>query len=220
MKNLNKLLLNAVLGTAVLLSTHACSADSGIGKPAAIDAATLAAEAIRIDGELVGAWRIRDRDGEHLLVLTRKAGASPQKPQSARIEKIDLAAVYYRRHGDRWQHEWTIRDGSDCPGLDLEADFYTSDLAFTDVNGDGRTEVSVPYYLFCGGGIDPRTVKVILREGPTKLAVRGESRVTYPGQKPFGGEHQHDKALLAPERAAYKRHLDALWRRVSNDVRK
>ena len=61
-------------------------------------------------------------------------------------------------------------------------------MTFTDVNGDGRVEATVAYHMFCGGGIDTHTVKVILREGATKLAIRGESTAIYPGQEPFGGE--------------------------------
>lgn len=210
--------------SGVLLSAQACNAESDvivdIGKPSIVEAHTLSKEAIRFDGKLTGAWSIRDRDGEHILVLTRKAGPSPQEPQSGRVEKIDLTATYYKRQDKQWQQEWIIRDGSDCPGLDVAGDFYADEVSFTDLNNDGQAEVTVPYHLFCGGGIDSRTVKVILREGTTKLAIRGESLVVYPGQKPFGGAHRHDKTLLTPERVAYKRHMDAIWQKVSMDVRK
>jgi hypothetical protein len=97
--------------------------------------------------------------------------------------------------------------------------FFAADVSFTDLNSDGRTEVTVPCHLFGGGGVDPHTVKVILREGSTKLAIRGASLMRHPGQQPFGGEHRHDKALLAPERAAYRKHMDAVWRKVSDDFR-
>ena len=78
------------------------------------------------------------------------------------------------------------------------------------------------YRLFCGGGVGPYTVKVILRDGTTKLAIRGESLVRIKGQAPFGGGHQYDKALLDPvnaANAAYKQHLDRVWRTVSQDNR-
>lgn len=69
--------------------------------------------------------------------------------------------------------------------------------------------------MFCGSGSDTHSVKVVLREGATELAIRGESRMFYPGQEPFGGEHKYDKALLQPDRAAYRRHMDHIWDAVS-----
>lgn len=205
----------------MLLSMQACQGATAIGKPAPIDKGQLGAEMIGFEGTLVAAYRISDAGGEHILVLSRKAGASPAQPRSGRIERIDLFATYHTRMvTKKWQQEWSIRDLTDCPGLDADADFFLTSVSFSDLNKDGKAEVTVPYRLFCGGGVDPKIIKVILRDGPTKLAIRGESLVRYPGQEPFGGEHQHDKALLAPERAPYKQHLDAIWKKVSVDTRK
>jgi len=208
------------VASCMLLSMQVCQGAAAIGKPAPVERHQLAAEAIGFDGTLVAAYRIGDAGGEHVLVLSRKAGHSPAQPRSGRIERIDLYATYHKRIGTkRWQQEWSIRDLTDCPGLDAGADFFVTSVGFSDLNKDGKAEVIVPYRLFCGGGVDPYIIKVILRDGPTKLAIRGESLVRYPGQEAFGGEHQHDKALLAPERAAYKQHLDALWKKVSVDIR-
>jgi len=210
------------LGTGILLGAQACNAEADIGKPLAIDAKVLASENIRIDGRIAAAYRISDRDGEHILVLSRKSGPSPAAPKSGRVERIDLAAAYYQRStSGGWKQAWTIRDASDCPGLDVEGDFFLAHVGFTDVNKDGAAEVTVPYRLFCGGAIEPSTVKVILRDGPVKLAIRGESlvKVQQGGVEAFGGEHKHDAALLKPERAAYKQHLDAVWAKVSVDKR-
>lgn len=216
MKTSRHLLATSALALGMVA---ACDAAPGLAPPEPVDAAWLAAHKITVAGTLVAARRIGDRDGEHVLVLERKAGPSPSKPKSGRIEHIDLVATFYGQAGAGWKQEWTIRDAVDCPGLDSEADFFTQSVGFTDLNGDGRVEVTVPYHLFCGGGIDSQTVKVILREGSTKLAVRGESRVELPGQPAFGGEHQYDKALLSPERAAYKRYLDQVWKSVVVDRR-
>jgi len=213
-------ILRIGVAACMLLSMQACRGAAAIGKPAPIDKQQLAVETIGFDGTLVAAYRISDAGGEHILVLSRKAGASPAQPRSGRIERIDLFVTYHTRMGTKkWQQEWSIRDLTDCPGLDAEADFFATSVSFSDLNKDGKAEVTVPYRLFCGGGVDPYIIKIILRDGPTKLAIRGESLVRYPGQEPFGGEHQHDKALLAPDRAAYKQHLDAIWKKVSVDVR-
>ncbi|NGZ87438.1 hypothetical protein GW587_24660 [Duganella sp. SAP-35] len=211
-------IMKTVFMSGLLCLTTACSAGIPESKP--VDAAYLASQHIPSSGTLVAARMIRDQDGEHILQLNRQAGPSPSAPKSGRIEHIELTAVYYAKQAGGWKQEWTVRDVADCPELDAAADFFISSVAVTDINGDGKAEITIPYKLFCGGGIDSYTVKVILREGPLKLAIRGESEVRLPGQPPFGGDHKYDKALLTPAYAAYKNHLDQIWKTVSVDIRK
>jgi len=146
--------------------------------------------------------------------------ASPSHPASGRVEQRQLRAVYYTKKASAWTVAWEVNDGVDCPGLDSAADFFTEQVTFTDLNTDGRVEVTLPYYLFCGGGIEPRTVKVILREGTTKLAVRGNSLIAFPNQQPFGGEHRFDEALGREGMSAYRSHLEKIWNTVSREHRK
>lgn len=192
-----------------------CSAATKVSAPFPIDAAFLAQQRIPSIGKVITAQRIRDNDGDHVLVLARQTGPSPENPKSGRIEHTELRATFYHSTAMGWKQEWTIHDVVDCPHLDSGADFFPKAARFTDLNGDGRVEVTVAYHMFCGGGIDTHTIKVILREGATKLAIRGESTMIYSGQEPFGGEHQYDKALLQPDRAAYRKHMDRVWQDVS-----
>lgn len=207
---------------ALGLALKACKAENSVRKPSTIDAKRLTAENIRINGVLSGAYQISDRNGDHILVLTRKEGPSPVAPQSGRIEHIDLVAVYYLRVAKlQWKEEWIIRDASDCPSLDVDGNFFMPYVTFTDLNDDGIVEVTVPYRLTCAGAIEPSKIKIILREGSTKLAIPGESlvQINHAGVAPFGGEHTHDAALLKLGRAAYKQHLDAVWKKVQIEKR-
>ncbi len=163
---------------------------------------------------MVSAQRVVDKVGEHILVLSRKTGPSPSKP-SGRDEYHELNAAYYGRKDGRWQTEWIIRDMVDCPTLDSTAEFFASAVTITDLNADGRSEVTIPYRLFCSGGIDYSSVKVILREGAKKLAVRGELEMYQHGGRPaIEGKKQYDPALLQPANNAYKNQLDAVWARI------
>lgn len=170
-------------------------------------------------GRLVTARRIRDRDGEHILVLSRKAGPSPSNPTSGRIAHIELHAAYYSQRHSSWNEEWTVYDFVDCPGLDAAADFFTAAVSISDINRDGKAEITIPYKLLCGGGVDPYTVKIIMRDGSIKLALRGESELKIPGADPIGGEHRLDKTLLLPSYSAYRRHMEQIWKTVSIDSR-
>ena len=209
-----------LLAAASLGLSSACSAGARAPDSQPADAAYLTAQHIRWSGDLVMARRVHDKDGAHVLVLNRKAGPSPAKPKSGRVEHIELDVAYYSQQSGAWKADWTLHDFVECPGLDSAADFFPSSVSVTDLNGDGKAEVTIPYKLSCGGGVDSYMVKVILREGPNKLAIRGESLVKLPGQEPFGGEHQYDKALLSPTYAAYKQHMDLVWKTVSLDTRK
>lgn len=194
----------------LLLGASALSCAAASQAATSVDANFLAREHIEVQGDLVSAKRVMDKAGEHLLVLSRKQANDAFK----------LNASYFTRGQTGWRQEWDIRDGVDCAGLDSDAGFFPAAVTFTDLNHDGRMEVTVSYRTFCGGGVDPYVVKVILRDGATKLAIRGESLVRFPGQPPFGGGHKHDKALLSPVYAAYKQHLDQVWKTVSADNRK
>lgn len=59
------------------------------------------------------------------------------------------------------------------------------------------------------------TVKIILREGGAKLAVRGELEMFQPGgQSAIEGKRQDDKALQAAG-AAHRNHLNGIWKAVA-----
>lgn len=205
--------------TALVLAT-CCSMASAGGVTTPVHASDLAARGIAIPGTPVLARHFTDREGEHLLVLTRKAGPSPRAPSSGRIEHIALLAALHTRGADgTWKQSWTIRDANDCPGLDGDADFFAREVRFSDIDRDGRIEVTVPYRMFCGGGIEPATIKLILRQGSLKFAIRGEAQVRVPSGA-FGGEYKYDKALLDPRNADFKQHLDGMWKRIYIDDRR
>lgn len=177
---------------------------------ASITEADVAGIQIATPGKVILGKSVHDSLGEHLLVLTEKSTRSP----NGRIERIELAAAYYDRTGDKWTANWVIRDGVNCPGLDSAASFFPDATRITDLDGDGRAEVTVAYKTFCGGGIDPSTVKVILRQGKQKFAIRGESLIKFKGQEPMGGTYNADKALLATDKEEFRRHMEKVWQQV------
>jgi hypothetical protein len=183
-------------------------------KSAPADAAFFASAGFQPPAGLVEARQVQDVDGRHILVLSRSEGPSREMPDPERNERFELLATYYGETPSGWKQSWTIKDGVDCPGLDGEAQFLRKGVTVTDLDRNGIAEVTVAYSTFCGGGVDPSVLKVILRQGETKLALRGETELRFKGQPPMGGKNTPDKDLLRPENAVFKQHLDKVWRQV------
>lgn len=179
-----------------------------------ISTKTVQREKISLAAPLVKGVMFQDVKGEHLLLLTKRSSPSKNKPDSNRIERHELRATHFIKAAKGWIQEWAINDYVDCPGLDSEANFYLDKVSITDVNNDGYAEVLVPYNLFCSGGVDSKTIKIIMRTKNEKFALRGKSRMVLPGQESFGGEMEMDALLKKNKNAAYRDHLNKIW----NDI--
>ena len=171
-------------------------------------------EKISLAAPLVQGLMFHDVKGEHLLLLTKRSSSSKSKPDPRRMERHELKATLFKRAVKGWIQEWAINDNVDCPGLDSDANFYLEKVSITDVNKDEHAEVLVPYNLFCGGGVDSKTIKIIMRTKNEKFALRGKSRMVLPGQESFGGEMEMDALLKKNKNAAYRDHLNKIW----NDI--
>lgn len=202
---------------AALLALSGCLQAAGAGPIAheSIGAELVAKANIRQDGNFQSGLRFTDKAGQHLLVLTAKDSSSRKGSDRNRIDSHQLTADLYRLEGGAWRREWLIRDGVVCPDLDSEAVFLLAGLTVTDLDDDQLAEVTVPYRKFCGGGVDTKDLKVVLRSGPLKFALRGQSTLLIPGQAPLAGEHQQDAALAQPQYRSFRDHLEQVWLLVS-----
>ncbi|WP_157515320.1 M949_RS01915 family surface polysaccharide biosynthesis protein [Luteimonas abyssi] len=173
------------------------------------------------DAGVEGIFGYRDAAGDHALLLRRAFRAS--KSDQDDIEHIVLSTHLYEvdqahdaRTGARTSVTWHIEDAFECEGLDFDADFLPDALRVEDLDGDGRAEVLFGYSSFCGGGIEPREITLILRAGEHEYRLQGESLVKPPGDAPaFGGTYATTPAevdIPAPLRTAL---LDA-WERVKH----
>ncbi|RSZ59705.1 hypothetical protein HF313_13225 [Massilia atriviolacea] len=201
----------ALLAAATPASVRAAPALSQAPVPPAF----LKTENIAVPGKLVKAARIEDATGEHLLVVSLRAGPSAaDNATPARVERYDFFASLYTRKASRWARAWLIEDVNDCPTLDSEGQFFPKYITVTDLDQNGIAEVTVPYKFFCGGGVDSSTLKVIMRQGAQKFAARGQTLVGANTESAFGGELVFDPALSLRQNAVFKAHLQSIRDKV------
>lgn len=151
---------------------------------------------LRLPGQLLEGWRWQDSNGENLLVvfrtvtLSRQQLAAPSQPaappdSSAEVDMRDLersaqltARQYVRRRG-RYTELWRLQDAvANCP-LDLTLRLRPGSTAITDLDRDGRSETTLLYALACRGDVSGATLKLIMRAGAAKYALRGFTVVQY-----------------------------------------
>ncbi|MEO7425616.1 MAG: hypothetical protein ABI036_10545 [Fibrobacteria bacterium] len=149
-----------------------------------------------------------DKVGRHTLVLTKDSTRSKDGS-----EKIEIQAEQYLSKGPTWNLEWAIKDYQVCNGLDIAADFFTSLTSVSDLDENGVAESSVAYHISCSGDVEPETIKVVMRQGKEKFAIRGESLVQIKGMPPEGGTFVLDRKLEA--KPVFKEHLLAIWKKAA-----
>lgn len=164
-----------------------------------------------------GALRYIDAAGDNTLLLRQHV--TTHSDDNGVVDRLTLHVT--RRietpHGTQpFQEAWQHTEVVECEGLDFEGRFLDDALLVRDLDGDGFAEVLVGFSTFCGGGVDPRQIKLLLHTRDGDVVLEGESVVEPPGGSPFGGSHAmtpHEDTVPAPFREA----LLAAWKRVRAD---
>ncbi|RTQ53598.1 hypothetical protein EJV47_02345 [Hymenobacter gummosus] len=132
-------------------------------------------------GQLLQARRWRDANGENVLVVYRT------KPVVKDLADTDMegrtvelfARQYVRAAGGQYQELWRLQDAvRNCP-FDLDLGPLPGATRVTDLDHDGQTETTLVYKLSCRSDVSPADLKLILREGKAKYALRGYTVVQY-----------------------------------------
>lgn len=147
--------------------------------------------ALRQPGQLLEAWRWPDANGENLLVVFRSEAATPSPPAASAAAApapyefnelttgagpaytAQLSARQYVRRQGAYTELWRLRDFvTNCP-LRLTLRPLPASTAITDLDHDGRSETTLLYALACRSGPASAGLKLIMREGKGKYALRG-----------------------------------------------
>lgn len=168
---------------------------------------------IPLKGEIVNSFKYSDFIGEHIVIFTKKENAS----SSGKIERHILRAEsYFFVNEQSWIKEWGWKNQLSCPILDSESKFLMNPLEVSDLNRDSTCEITFAYKTFCGGGIEPSDIGVVLQAGKNSFNISGTNTVKLPGNESIGGTKIISQNLYSPQNEIYLKHLNNMWTLIEN----
>ncbi|WP_373281601.1 M949_RS01915 family surface polysaccharide biosynthesis protein [Hymenobacter lutimineralis] len=135
----------------------------------------------RQPGKVLEMTQWTDANGPNLLLISRSAvqtlPAGPDDPND--VQSVSLYARQYVQRAGKWKELWHLQDGVERCAFDMWLGPVPGAVAVTDLDADGRTETTLVYKLVCRSDVSPADLKLIMREGPDKYALRGHTVVQY-----------------------------------------
>lgn len=146
--------------------------------------------------------RFSDQQGDHAVVFSRHSTHEVDPVDGVVTDRILLSVALHSLPSTQTGQpaEWRHSADVECDGVDIVADFYPGTFSVTDLDGNGTGELTFAYHRFCGGGIDPRDVTVVVHEGGNSYVLEGQTQVKVGDDPPFGGGFEMDEALSAAPR--------------------
>lgn len=193
--------MRAILWLAVLPLVAACSEqrsspETATASPAAAPAVAasfdsttvrnlplsqLPAGVPRQPGQVLELKQWTDANGPNLLRISRSPiqllPARPDDPNDT--QSVRLYARQYVQRAGKWMELWHLQDAVERCAFDTWLGPVPGAVAVTDLNNNGRTETTLLYKLVCRSDVSPASLKLIMREGPAKYALRGYTVVQY-----------------------------------------
>lgn len=161
-----------VLLFSLLLYWHSVSAQTTISSKKITTA--LIPQTVTFMGKLVEGWKWKDKSGENFLLLT-KTTEYPVKSKEFNEDarSSDIYAYQFVKSDTGYTIVWKLTDYvKECP-FDITLDFFRGSVFITDLDADSIAEATIIYKLSCRSDVSPDYMKLIMREGVSKYALRG-----------------------------------------------
>ncbi len=170
-------------------------------------------------GKLAQALRFTDKTGTYLLVTTQTGVQTKTGSDDNRSAHL-YAYVYKMQPAGAASLLWQLNDGVDDCQLDVVTEFVPATLSVTDLDQNGIAEVWLMYRTACRGDVSGAETKIIMHEGTSKYALRGEGMIKAGDNLPSGsGTYTFDGAFQkAP--AVFRQHAATLWKQNAVEILK
>lgn len=152
---------------------------------------------ITFEGKLKEITKLKDLNGEHIVILT-ETGEIPSKKIIEQEDETDFKIFAYDylfdKNENKYKLNWKIQDFISNCEFDLMMGFLKNTFKITDLNKNGISEIWTMYSMTCTSDVSPSEIKIIMYEGKQKFALRGNSIVN-PGTEKIGGDYKLDESL-------------------------
>lgn len=174
---------------------------------------------IQIEGIPLKILSWTDEEGEHISLIS-ETGEYKSSKFKHEYDGVDYEIFAYHLKKApkelKFKQIWKVYDYiSDCE-FDLMIGFHKNSFKVTDLNNDGVKEIWTMYINTCTSDLSPTTTKLIMYEGKTKFAIRGNNKVqTALDEKTNspvfeGGEFELDKNFEKAPRE-FKEYAKLVW---------
>jgi hypothetical protein len=189
--------------------------DTGGEPPDGLTLADVLGQGVKVDPDreyrILRRLHWTDRGGENVAVFV-SARKYTRKGEDV-LQHVALYVTTFRFYRDRYNLVQDIREVVEPCALDLTAGFVDAATQVSDADGDGEGELTFVYRFGCGGDVSPNTQKLLMLEGKSKQALRGETRVDPGSGVRIGGGFKPDfgkapPALLAHATRVWQAHVD------------
>ena len=159
---------------------------------------------VKYDGKIIDGKRWMDKNGENIIILTKtgvkRSNSGRGGPNDGELQSAELFGYNYIKKNGEWSLLWKISDNITKCDFDLTLDFINKSLTVTDINNNGIAESTFLYKLSSRSDVSPSELKLMMHEGETKYALRGNMYINIPGNGEFqgmkeGGDYKVDKAF-------------------------
>lgn len=135
--------------------------------------------------------RFTDKAGEHVVRFVLGVEKKKSGPDEAVFRSRELTVT----HTVGRKELWRAKDFVEKCEFDLTLDVVDGSIRLTDLDADGDPEVSFLYRLSCRSDVSPHTAKLLMYEGTTKYALRGETKERVGENEFAGGAFTADPAF-------------------------
>lgn len=152
---------------------------------------------IVFEGKLKEITKLKDLNGEHIIILTETGEIPSEKIIAQDYEtdfKIFAKDYLFDKKENKYKLNWKIQDFISNCEFDLMMGFLKNTFQITDLDKNGIAEIWTMYSMTCTSDVSPSVMKIIMYEGKQKYALRGSS-VVNPGTEKIGGEYKLDENL-------------------------
>ncbi|MDO3641314.1 M949_RS01915 family surface polysaccharide biosynthesis protein [Mucilaginibacter sp. L3T2-6] len=163
-------------------------------------------------GDFSDAVKYADKEGTHTVIVTKAFITTPADDNES-VYTSQLHVFSYLQTAITTTLEWQLNDEAGPCGPDADSKLRPGSLTITDLDHNGIDEVWFVYRTSCQDALSPNPMKVIMREGVKKYAIRGTThlKLKHPKTSPYiGGDYTADENFKAAPQS-FRDYANQLW---------